>query len=99
LLPTLLLTLASPRTVAKGWWAFYVPIVGPFMALDLLDAEDTGAAILVGCGLLQAGGVVAVVIGAGTAEGPRLLRVNTTSRVTLSPGAAGAPGLSVRVSF
>jgi hypothetical protein len=69
------------------------------MAAGLLDAEGGATSLLVLCGIVESAGIVVAIVGAATDEGPRLLRVNTASRVTISPGAAGAPGVSLRLSF
>lgn len=80
-------------------WALLVPGIGPFIATSTLEAEGGGAGVLIASGIVQSAGIVIGIVHLATADGPRLLRVHTPARLTLSPSVAGAPGLSMRLSF
>jgi hypothetical protein len=50
------------------WAVLYIPIGGPFAAIATLDAQESGAAILIIDGLGQAGGLAMLIAGAAAKQ-------------------------------
>lgn len=51
---------------AEGWWALFVPLAGPFIAIETVKSEGEGTALLVIDGSLQGLGLLIVALGAVT---------------------------------
>ena len=47
-----------------AWWLLTVPVVGPLIGISALQAKSAGVILLAVDGLLQAGGVAMIVVGA-----------------------------------
>lgn len=52
---------------AEGWWALFVPLAGPFIAIETVKSEGAGTALLVLDGSVQGLGLLIVALGAVTA--------------------------------
>ena len=48
---------------ADDWAPLYIPVAGPFIALETLDPNPAGVGMLVLDGILQVGGVAGIVLG------------------------------------
>jgi len=93
-------------TVDRGNDRLYVPVVGPWLALndrpdcpvenEACDRETTKKVLLVLDGVLQAGGVVTMIAGILSPTEHRVIRRPTVSkRVHVTPTAGGNPGISL----
>lgn len=94
-------------TVDRGNDRLYVPVIGPWLALDerpdcpveneACDMETTKKVLLVADGVLQAGGVVTMIAGLLSPTEHRVIRRPTmvSKKVRVSPSAGGHLGLSV----
>lgn len=49
---------------ADDWYPLFIPVVGPFMGIGSLDASAAETGVLLADGLLQAGGLAAIIVGA-----------------------------------
>lgn len=68
-----------------GWAALYVPVAGPWIAIDTLHSDGTGTPFLVLDGVAQLGGAAMIVLGAVLQE-KRLVRDDISkSTVTVTP--------------
>jgi hypothetical protein len=94
-------------TIDRGNDRLYVPVAGPWLALnerpdcpverESCDMETTKKVLLVADGVLQAGGVVAMVAGLLSPTEHRVIRRTpvVTRKVRVSPSAGGSLGLSL----
>jgi hypothetical protein len=48
---------------SQDWAVLYVPIVGPLVAIDTLDAKTSGVGVLIADAVLQVGGAAGIVAG------------------------------------
>lgn len=48
---------------SEDWAVLYVPIVGPLVAIDTLDAKTSGVGVLIADTVLQVGGAAGIVVG------------------------------------
>lgn len=93
--------------VDRGNGRLYVPVVGPWLALndrpdcpveqEACDMETTKKVLLVADGVLQAGGVVAMVAGLLSPTEHRVIRrpAMTSKKVNIAPSAGGNPGITL----
>lgn len=65
----------------RAWTPLYIPVVGPFMAVDTLNAEAAGLGLLIADGILQAAGAVAI----GLSFVDRRYRIVQTASLEISP--------------
>ena len=98
---TPLLVGQSSHASTDKYTPLLIPAVGPFVAIDTLDAEGLGLGALVALGVAQCSGIVMGAVGIGLSAGNRLERVSSAPTFVLAPGAPGAGlgGLSARVVF
>lgn len=98
--------MAEDDTVDRGNDRLYVPVVGPWLALndrpdcpvenENCDMETTKKVLLVADGVLQAGGVVTMIAGLLSPTEHRVIRRPMVSKkVHVSPSAGGHLGLSL----
>jgi hypothetical protein len=73
-----------------NYWPMFIPVAGPFVAIDTSDATGTGAAILALDGAFQVG-ALALFIAGFIAEDEELVRKKPAIAIEpmLSPGSAG----------
>jgi hypothetical protein len=50
-------------TTASDWSPLYIPVVGPFVAIETLDARGWGLGLLLANGIVQSAGIVSIVLG------------------------------------
>ncbi len=94
-------------TVDRGNDRLYVPVVGPWLALndrpdcpveqESCDMETTKKVLLVADGVLQAGGVVTMIAGLLSPTEHRVIRRTpvVSKKVNVSPSAGGNPGITL----
>jgi len=88
---------------SDGWAPLFVPVGGPFAAIGTLGASSAETGLLVADGVLQAGGLLAIIVGA-TETRHRVVRTQFGARepspVELIPtvGVHGS-GLTARFTF
>ncbi len=94
-------TVGSSQPLDTAVW-MSVPIVGPFVYASRADGvSETGAFLLTVDGVLQGAALVMLIAGA-THPVPFLSydrAASSAPRWTLTPGFAGGPGASLRVTF
>ena len=99
--------MAEDDTVDRGSDRLYVPVVGPWLALndrpdcpveqESCDMETTKKVLLVADGVLQAGGVVTMIAGLLSPTEHRVIRrpQMVSKKVRVTPSAGGHLGLSL----
>jgi hypothetical protein len=83
----------------SDWVPLYIPVAGPFVAIGTLDASGSGLGLLVADGVLQAAGLLGILLGA---LDPDYKVIRVSDRVDLEVGPAVGlrhQGLSVKGSF
>ena len=83
--------------VENGIEALYAPVVGPFLAIETIDAEGQGIFWLMLLGVTQTGGAVTAIVGLALPDKKQLVRMGDSSGTwTIAPTPGG---LSVVGSF
>jgi hypothetical protein len=83
---------------SDDWAVLYVPIVGPLVAIDTLDAKTSGVGALIADTVLQLGGAVGIV--AGIIDRKYRLVRNDYGALTLTPVAwPGGRGIAAGGRF
>jgi len=83
----------------SDWSPLYIPVAGPFVAIGTLEASGSGLGLLVADGILQAAGLLGILLGA---LDPDYKVVRVSSQVELDVGPAVGrdfQGLRLKGSF
>jgi len=75
---------AADGVTADDWTPLYIPVAGPFIALDTLDPSPAGAGLLLADVVLQLGGAIGIVVGIVDRK-YKLIRTAYGSSVSVAP--------------